>query len=118
MSLYVLVVYSYFFLIHVRPSLIRFLNCRPLTFKPCPELQANNVEDAFNIFSENLRHPNKKVRLVTLRILCHFETLSFVEERPPMKKMKTEVIQNSSSEENVSEYLSFCFPKSLLSKTD
>ncbi|KAG5385531.1 hypothetical protein IGI04_037001 [Brassica rapa subsp. trilocularis] len=68
--------------------------------KPCPELQANNAEDAFDIFSENLRHPNKDVRLMTLSILCHFEPLSpdpCVEEHPPMKKLKTEVIQKSSS---------------------
>ncbi|RID46506.1 hypothetical protein BRARA_I03160 [Brassica rapa] len=65
--------------------------------KPCPELQANNAEDAFDIFCENLRHPNKDVRLMTLRILCHFEPLSpdpCVEEHPPpMKKLKTEVLQ-------------------------
>ncbi|WZZ58743.1 hypothetical protein YC2023_058850 [Brassica napus] len=71
---------------------------------PCPELQANNAEDAFDIFSENLRHPNKDVRLMTLRILCHFEPLSpdpCVEEHPPpMKKLKTEVVQKSPSEKN------------------
>ncbi|CAH8334303.1 unnamed protein product [Eruca vesicaria subsp. sativa] len=66
---------------------------RPLNSKPCQELQANNAEDAFDRFSENLRHPNKDIRLMTLRILCHFETLSpdpCVEEHRPMKKMKTE----------------------------
>ncbi|XP_010423069.1 PREDICTED: U3 small nucleolar RNA-associated protein 20-like [Camelina sativa] len=71
--------------------------------KACPELQANIAEDAFDIFSENLCHSKKDVRLVTLRILCHFETLypnpSF-EEHPPMKKLKTEVIQKSSPESN------------------
>lgn len=63
-----------------------FFNRRPLLAKACPEqLQANNAEDAFGIFSENLRHPNKDVRLMTLRILCHFETLfpyPSVEEEP------------------------------------
>ncbi|CAG7864757.1 unnamed protein product [Brassica rapa] len=72
--------------------------------KPCPELQANNAEDAFDIFCENLRHPNKDVRLMTLRILCHFEPLSpdpCVEEHPPpMKKLKTEVVQKSPSKKN------------------
>jgi U3 small nucleolar RNA-associated protein 20 len=61
--------------------------------KPYPELQANKAGDAFEIFSENLRHPNKNIRLMTLRILCHFETLSSdpsFEEHPPKKKMKTE----------------------------
>ncbi|KAL0795429.1 hypothetical protein Bca101_066806 [Brassica carinata] len=78
------------------------------TSKPCPELQANNAEDAFDIFSENLRHPNKDVRLMTLRILCHFEPLSpdpSVEEHRPIKKLKTEVVQKSSSEANVLQLL-------------
>ncbi|KAH0878443.1 hypothetical protein HID58_065837 [Brassica napus] len=87
---------------------------------PCPELQANNAEDAFDIFSENLRHPNKDVRLMTLRILCHFEPLSpdpCVEEHPPpMKKLKTEVVQKSPSEKNdvttnVSDIFSCVFQK-------
>jgi len=71
--------------------------------KPYPELQANKAGDAFEIFSENLRHPNKNIRLMTLRILCHFETLSSdpsFEEHPPKKKMKTE--------KNVSRYPLFC----------
>ncbi|EOA25292.1 hypothetical protein CARUB_v10018607mg [Capsella rubella] len=65
--------------------------------KACPELQANNVEDAFDIFSENLCHSKKDVRLMSLRILCHFETLypnnPCLEEHPPMKKLKTEVLK-------------------------
>uniref|UniRef100_A0A1J3E191 U3 small nucleolar RNA-associated protein 20 n=1 Tax=Noccaea caerulescens TaxID=107243 RepID=A0A1J3E191_NOCCA len=69
-----------------------------------PELQANKAEDAFGIFSENLRHPNKDIRLMTLRILCHFETFpsgpSF-EEHPPKKKMKTEETTKSLPKGNV-----------------
>lgn len=104
----------FFFKFRVRPSLIQFLYCRPLlandgNSKPCQELQAKNAEDAFDIFSENLRHPHKDVRVMTLRILCHFEPLSpdpCVEEHRPMKKkLKIEVVQKSSSETNVSRYL-------------
>ncbi|KAL1222676.1 hypothetical protein V5N11_004427 [Cardamine amara subsp. amara] len=69
-----------------------------------PELLANNAEDAFDIFSENLCHSKKDVRLMTLRILCHFETLypnpCFEEHPPPMKKLKTQVIQKSFPESN------------------
>ncbi|VVA98293.1 unnamed protein product [Arabis nemorensis] len=86
---------------------------RPLLAKndiseACPELQANNAEDAFDIFSENLCHSKKDVRLMTLRILCHFETLypnPCFEEHPPMKKLKTEVIQKSFPERNVLQLL-------------
>ncbi|ESQ34339.1 hypothetical protein EUTSA_v10009353mg [Eutrema salsugineum] len=63
--------------------------------KTCPELQGNNAEDAFDMFSENLRHSNKDIRLMTLRILCHFATLfrnPCFEEHPPKKKRKTEVL--------------------------
>ncbi|KAJ0257757.1 hypothetical protein HA466_0085710 [Hirschfeldia incana] len=76
--------------------------------KPCPELQAKNAEDAFDLFSENLRRPNKDVRVMTLRILCHFEPLSpdpSVEEHRPTKKLKTEAFQKSSSETNVFQLL-------------
>lgn len=86
-------------------------NRRPLldnsdSSKACSEeLQANNAEAAFDIYSENLRHSNKEIRLMTLRILCHFETLSpnpCSEEHPPKKKLKTQVIQKSFPERNVS----------------
>ncbi|KFK44281.1 hypothetical protein AALP_AA1G237800 [Arabis alpina] len=77
--------------------------------KACPEeLKANSAEVAFDIFSENLRHSNKDVRLTTLRILCHFETLSpnsSSEEHPPKKKLKNQVIQKSFPERNVLQLL-------------
>lgn len=63
------------------------------------ELQADKAEDAFGIFSENLRHSNKDIRLQTLRILCHFETLSSnpsSEEHPPKKKLKTESLPKAN----------------------
>ncbi|XP_010445040.1 PREDICTED: U3 small nucleolar RNA-associated protein 20-like [Camelina sativa] len=76
--------------------------------KAYPELQAKKAVEAFDIFSENLRHPNKDVRLMTLRILCHFETLSSdpsFEEHPPKKKMKTEEIIKSLPKGNVLQLL-------------
>ncbi|CAE5958438.1 unnamed protein product [Arabidopsis arenosa] len=73
--------------------------------KAYPELQANKAEDAFDIFSENLRHSNKEIRLLTLRILCHFETFSSFEEHPPKKKMKSEETLKSLPKENVLQLL-------------
>ncbi|CAH2077407.1 unnamed protein product [Thlaspi arvense] len=75
--------------------------------KAYPELQAKYVEDGFDKFSENLRHPNKDIRLMTLRILCHFETLSSdpsFEKHPPKKNMKTEETK-SFPKENVLQVL-------------
>ncbi|KAL2923314.1 Small subunit processome component 20-like protein [Bienertia sinuspersici] len=40
------------------------------------KLKAAEVMDAFSAFSENLYHPNKQLRVSTLRILCHYEHLS------------------------------------------
>nr|GEV01026.1 hypothetical protein [Tanacetum cinerariifolium] len=40
------------------------------------ELEAGKTDDAFIIFSGNLYHSNKQIRLLTLRILCHFEPLN------------------------------------------
>ncbi|KAL3835007.1 hypothetical protein ACJIZ3_009743 [Penstemon smallii] len=40
-----------------------------------PEHVAGKVLDALDIFSENLCHANKEIRISTLRILCHFEPL-------------------------------------------
>ncbi|XP_073124564.1 uncharacterized protein [Henckelia pumila] len=38
-----------------------------------PECISGNGLDTLNLFAENLCHADKKVRLSTLRILCHFE---------------------------------------------
>lgn len=89
------------------------LNYRPLlaeddSSKAYPELRANKAEDAFDIFSENLRHSNKDIRLLTLRILCHFETLSSFEEFHPKKKLKTEETPKSLPKANVSRHPFFC----------
>ena len=59
-----------------------------------PELTAEKAMDAFNIFSENLSHPDKEIRVSTLRILCCYDSLngeSPLEVQPIEKKMKTEV---------------------------
>ncbi|EOA39466.1 hypothetical protein CARUB_v10008061mg, partial [Capsella rubella] len=66
-----------------------------------PDLRADKAEDAFHIFSENLRHSNKDIRLFTLRVLCHFEKFSSnssLAEHPPKKKLKSET---SPPKENV-----------------
>lgn len=79
-----------------------------------PELQAKKAGDAFDIFSENLRHPNKDIRLMTLRILCHFETLSCdpsFEEHPTKSNMKTGETKKSLPKGNVSRYPLFCILK-------
>lgn len=111
-SLYVLVVIQLF--IHVDDSVCDgTLNRRPIianhdSCKACPDLQENKAQETFDVFSENLRHSNKDVRLQTIRILCHFETLSpnpSLEKNPPKKKQKTEMIQKSSPKRNVSRYL-------------
>lgn len=92
------------------------LNCRLAlanddSSKPQPELQEEKAKDAFGIFSENLRHPNKCIRLMTLRILCHFETFSTdssSEEHPPKKKMKTEETKKPLHKRNVSRFHILC----------
>ncbi|VFR01143.1 unnamed protein product [Cuscuta campestris] len=40
-----------------------------------PELGASEVVTALDIFSENLCHRDKEIRLSTLRILCHYEPM-------------------------------------------
>nr|XP_043629943.1 small subunit processome component 20 homolog [Erigeron canadensis] len=40
------------------------------------ELEAGKTVDAFSIFSENLCSSDKQIRLFTLKILCHYESLN------------------------------------------
>ena len=48
--------------------------------------------DPFDIFSENLSHPDKGICVLTLRILCHYEPLNGETNFQPVeKKMQTEV---------------------------
>ncbi|XP_010532760.1 PREDICTED: small subunit processome component 20 homolog isoform X2 [Tarenaya hassleriana] len=68
------------------------------------ELRAEKAVEAFKILSENLRNSNKDIRVMTLRILCHFEGLSSepaFDEQPPKKKMKTEETQASLPKSSV-----------------
>ncbi|CBI17281.3 unnamed protein product, partial [Vitis vinifera] len=58
-----------------------------------PELKAEKAVDAFDMFSENLSHPDKGIRVSTLRILCHYEPLNGESNVQPVeKKMQTEVL--------------------------
>lgn len=60
---------------------INRVNCRPALEADISkriyseEFQADKVEDAVQVFADNLRHSDKGVRLSTLRILCHYEPL-------------------------------------------
>lgn len=49
--------------------------------------------DAVGIYADNLCHSDKAIRVSTLRILCHYEPLTYGitgMDQPPEKKMKTE----------------------------
>ncbi|XP_059666315.1 uncharacterized protein LOC132312087 [Cornus florida] len=61
-----------------------------------PELKAEKTTESLNIFAENLCHSDKGIRLSTLRVLCHYETLNseyFAKDQPVEKKMGTEVLE-------------------------
>ena len=56
------------------------------------KLKVEKVVDAFDIFSENLSHPDKGIRVSTLRILCHYEPLNGESNAQSVeKKMQAEV---------------------------
>lgn len=70
-----------------------------------PELEGQKTVDAVKTFADNLCHPNKAVRVATLRILSHYEPISceiISDDQPPQKKMKTDsgVSQTSNVEYN------------------
>ncbi|KAI3823108.1 hypothetical protein L1987_04536 [Smallanthus sonchifolius] len=75
---------SYKFSIHILSAVADFLDSLDSSTtqadgthkKYCVELEAGKTTDAFNIFSENLCHSDKQIRLLTLRILCHYESLN------------------------------------------
>lgn len=61
-----------------------------------PEFEAKKAVDAFGIFADNLCSPDKRIRVPTLRILCHYEPQGCeisTKDQPPEKKLKTEVSQ-------------------------
>ncbi|XP_004305310.1 PREDICTED: small subunit processome component 20 homolog [Fragaria vesca subsp. vesca] len=63
-------------------------------FRIChPELSAYMATDALKVFADNLCHSDRGIRASTLRILCHFETLSC--DEPVLKKMNTELSPTS-----------------------
>ncbi|KAL4289520.1 hypothetical protein GQ457_14G012480 [Hibiscus cannabinus] len=58
-----------------------------------PLLKEEDMMDAVGIFADNLCHPDKGIRLPTLRILCHYELLSCrtsSKDQPAEKKKKVE----------------------------
>ncbi|MBA0664450.1 hypothetical protein Goklo_004447, partial [Gossypium klotzschianum] len=61
-----------------------------------PLLKGENMVDAVGIFAYSLCHPDKGIRLPSLRILCHYEPLNCetsAKDQHAEKKMKTEVSQ-------------------------
>ncbi|TYJ14812.1 hypothetical protein E1A91_A10G142700v1 [Gossypium mustelinum] len=61
-----------------------------------PLLKGENMVDAVGIFADGLCHPDKGIRLPTLRILCHYGPLNCetsAKDQHAEKKMKTEVSQ-------------------------
>ncbi|KAK1375649.1 DRIM domain-containing protein [Heracleum sosnowskyi] len=61
-----------------------------------PELRSEKAADALTIFAENLCQADKQIRLSTLRILCHYESLAsenIVRDRPA-KKLKMDDTQS------------------------
>lgn len=65
------------------------------------EFQADKVEDAVQVFADNLRHPDKGVRISTLRILCHYESLqsdTLIKGPSIDKEMETENLEPYSDD--------------------
>lgn len=64
-----------------------------------PEIEDDRIDSVVTIFADNLSHSNEKIRISTLKILCHHKFLS--RETPAAdqmadKKRKTEVSQISN----------------------
>ncbi|KAK2988996.1 hypothetical protein RJ640_013987 [Escallonia rubra] len=72
------------------------------------ELETRMVVDSLEIFAENLCHPDKQIRLSTLRILCHYEPLNSnksTKDQPPKEKMRYESSQACDADEKDSNFL-------------
>ncbi|KAK3010833.1 hypothetical protein RJ639_012410 [Escallonia herrerae] len=72
------------------------------------ELETRMVVDSLEIFAENLCHPDKQIRLSTLRILCHYEPLNCnksTKDQPPKEKMRYESSQACDADEKDSNFL-------------
>lgn len=76
-------------------SLDRFTTQADGIHKKYLELEAGKTVDAFDIFSENLCHSDKQIRLLTLRILCHYESLNS-ENSPSDQPSKNDMITDDS----------------------
>lgn len=70
--------------------------------------------DALTVYSENLCHADKQIRLATLRILCHYESLTCEDIHPAEKKRRTEVSEEVYEDERSSNVCNYfircCFP--------
>ncbi|KAK1435340.1 hypothetical protein QVD17_01101 [Tagetes erecta] len=66
-----------------------------------PELEAGKTIDAFNIFSENLCHSDKQIRLLTLRILCHYESLNSKKSTCNQSSENDMIIDDHTNNDNV-----------------
>ena len=80
------------------------------------EFQADKVEDAVQVFADNLRHPDKGVRISTLRILCHYEPLRsgiLIKDPAIDNEMETENLESCSDDSvgsEVSLFMVLYFP--------
>ena len=57
------------------------------------DLDVNEEKVAISTFADNLGHPNKEIRMSTLRILSHYAPLDgplVASDEPVQKKLKTE----------------------------
>ncbi|KAI6693975.1 hypothetical protein NL676_021685, partial [Syzygium grande] len=62
------------------------------------EFEANKFGEAVDVFAENLSHFDKRIRVSTLRILCHYQPLSCdicTSDQPVGQKMSNEICQTS-----------------------
>ncbi|KAK9072479.1 hypothetical protein SSX86_008913 [Deinandra increscens subsp. villosa] len=71
------------------------------------ELEAGKAIDAFNIFSENLCHSDKQIRLLTLRILCHYQSLN--SEKSPFNQPSENDMIIDGHNDNVRHLIIFLF---------
>ncbi|GMH20278.1 hypothetical protein Nepgr_022119 [Nepenthes gracilis] len=66
-----------------------------------PKLEAVKVMEALNIFAQNLCNADKRIRVATLRILCHYEPFTgefSVLSEPVQQDMETEVSNDKHSD--------------------
>lgn len=105
--IYILIYFSSNFGCWKHVVFLNRVNCRPALEADVSkriyseEFQADRVEDAVQVFADNLRHSDKEVRISTLRILCHYEPLrSAILAKDPSidNAMETENLESCSDE--------------------